>query len=100
MESWGDQSPRPGVRSIVQPTLRPLHDTRAFGDTLIESSKELGDAVASQLPSGSFRTVLEEAWSDTDFRQFFRLSCRDIYNHFIAFVDITLAFVLLERFGK
>jgi molybdopterin-containing oxidoreductase family iron-sulfur binding subunit len=68
MESWGDHAPRPGVRSIVQPTVRPLYDTRAFGDTLIESAKAMGDAIAAQLPSGSFRTVLEEAWSDTDFR--------------------------------
>jgi molybdopterin-containing oxidoreductase family iron-sulfur binding subunit len=68
MESWGDHSPRPGVRSIVQPTIRPLHDTQALGDTLIETAKLMGDAAAAQLPSGSFRTVLEQAWSDTDFR--------------------------------
>ncbi len=68
MESWSDHAPRPGVRSIVQPTLRPLHDTRAFGDTLIETAKAMGEAVAEKLPSGSFRTVLEQAWSDTDFR--------------------------------
>ena len=68
MESWGDHSPRPGVRSIVQPTIRPLHDTQALGDTLIETAKAIGEAAAAQLPSGSFRAVLEQAWSDTDFR--------------------------------
>ncbi|MGE4606809.1 MAG: molybdopterin-dependent oxidoreductase [Myxococcota bacterium] len=68
MESWGDDSPRPGVRSLVQPTIRPLYDTQAFGDTLIETAKALGSDVASKLPSTSFREVLEQAWSDTDFR--------------------------------
>jgi anaerobic selenocysteine-containing dehydrogenase/Fe-S-cluster-containing dehydrogenase component len=68
MESWGDHAPRPGVRSIVQPTIRPLHDTRAFGDTLIETAKAMGGTTAEQLPSGSFRSVLEESWADTDFR--------------------------------
>jgi molybdopterin-containing oxidoreductase family iron-sulfur binding subunit len=68
MESWGDHSPRPGVRSIVQPTIRPLHDTQALGDTLIETAKAIGEATAVQLPSGSFRAILEQAWSDTDFR--------------------------------
>jgi anaerobic selenocysteine-containing dehydrogenase/Fe-S-cluster-containing dehydrogenase component len=75
MESWGDHAPRPGVRSLVQPTIRPLHDTQAFGDTLIETakamgngSKILGSGADAQLPSTSFREVLEQAWSDTDFR--------------------------------
>jgi molybdopterin-containing oxidoreductase family iron-sulfur binding subunit len=56
------------VRSIVQPTIRPLHDTRALGDTLIETAKAMGAATAEKLPGGSFRSVLEEAWSETDFR--------------------------------
>jgi molybdopterin-containing oxidoreductase family iron-sulfur binding subunit len=68
MESWGDHASRPGVRSIVQPTIRPLHDTRALGDTLIETAKAMGAATAEKLPGGSFRSVLEEAWSETDFR--------------------------------
>ena len=68
LESWGDAAPRPGVRSLVQPTLRPLYDTQAVGDTLLALGRALGEPVASQLPTGSFRGVLEAAWSDTDFR--------------------------------
>ncbi len=64
MESWGDAVPRPGVRSLVQPTLRPLHDSQALGDTLLE----IGRALGGQMPEGGFRQVLEGAWSDTDFR--------------------------------
>ena len=51
-ESWGDAAPRPGVRSIVQPTLRPLYDTRAFGDTLLDSARAIGGAAAASLPVG------------------------------------------------
>ncbi len=68
LESWGDAAPRPGVRSLIQPTLRPLFDTRAFGDTLLESGRALGPELAGRLPSGSFRGVLEAAWADTDWR--------------------------------
>lgn len=64
METWGDAAPRPGVRSLVQPTLRPLLDTQAVGDTLLA----LGRGVGGDLPQGSFRQVLEAAWSDTNWR--------------------------------
>jgi molybdopterin-containing oxidoreductase family iron-sulfur binding subunit len=69
MESWGDSAPRAGVRSLVQPTLRPLFDTRAVGDALLETARAMGPEVAGKLPSGSFRGVLEAAWSDTDWRE-------------------------------
>ncbi|MEE8582172.1 MAG: molybdopterin-dependent oxidoreductase [Myxococcota bacterium] len=68
LESWGDATPRPGVRSIVQPTLRPLHDTQALGDTLLALGRSLGEAVSARLPSGSFRNVLEAAWAGSGFR--------------------------------
>ena len=89
MESWGDHVSRPGVRSIVQPTIRPLHDTRAFGDTLIETAKAMGEATAAQLPSGSFRKVLEEAWSDTDFRA--ALAAGGVFDDEAAGGEVTLA---------
>ena len=69
MESWGDASPRAGIRSLVQPTIRPLKDTRALGDLLLDLGRALGPEVAARLPSGSFRQVLEAAWADTDFRE-------------------------------
>jgi len=89
MESWGDHAPRPGVRSLVQPTIRPLQDTRAFGDTLIESAKAMGEATAAQLPSGSFRTVLEEAWFDTDFRA--ALAAGGVFGEEVAAGELTLS---------
>jgi molybdopterin-containing oxidoreductase family iron-sulfur binding subunit len=68
LESWGDAAPRPGVRSLVQPSFRPLFDTQSAGDTLLGIARAQGDAVAAQLPSGSFRGVVEAAWADTDWR--------------------------------
>ena len=69
VESWGDASPRPGVRSLVQPTLKPLHDTRQLGDAILAIGRAMGDAVASQLPEGSFKSVVESNWSGTSWRQ-------------------------------
>jgi molybdopterin-containing oxidoreductase family iron-sulfur binding subunit len=69
LESWGDAEPRPGVRSLLQPTLRPLFDTRSLVDTLLDTGRALGGETAAALPSGSFRALLEQAWSaDGDFR--------------------------------
>ena len=68
LESWGDVESRAGVRSLVQPTIRPLYDTQSLGDTLMQVARAMGDDVAGKLPSGSFRGVLEASWSDTDFR--------------------------------
>ena len=68
LESWGDSAPRPGVRSLVQPTIRPLYDTQSLGDTLLQTARAMGEDVAAALPAGSFRSVLEAAWSDTDWR--------------------------------
>ncbi len=59
LESWGDASPRAGVRSLMQPTLRPLYDTRALGDTLLDVGRVLS---AGAFPAGSFRQLLQESW--------------------------------------
>jgi molybdopterin-containing oxidoreductase family iron-sulfur binding subunit len=66
LESWGDAVPRPGVRCLNQPSIRPLYDTQALGDTLLAVAQAMGGEVATRLPVGSFRTLLEEAWSGTD----------------------------------
>ena len=67
LESWGDAAPRPGVHSVVQPTIRPLHDTQALGDTLLETARALGGAAAAGLPSGNFHAAVKAAFSG-DFR--------------------------------
>lgn len=69
LESWGDASPRPGIRSLVQPTIRPLHDTQPLGDTLLSVARAMGGNVADQVPAGSWKSVVEANWSDTNWRQ-------------------------------
>jgi anaerobic selenocysteine-containing dehydrogenase/Fe-S-cluster-containing dehydrogenase component len=66
LESWGDAEPRAGVRSLQQPSVRPLCDTRAAGDTLLELGRALG---VEDLPTGSVRDILEANWSELDLRQ-------------------------------
>ena len=68
VEAWGDMSPRPGVRSIIQPTLRPLHDSRALGDSILAIGRQLGGSAPSSLPEGTWKSVVESNWSDTDWR--------------------------------
>jgi anaerobic selenocysteine-containing dehydrogenase/Fe-S-cluster-containing dehydrogenase component len=67
LESWGDAMPRPGVRSLIQPTIRPLYDTQSLGDTLLVLGRALGGPLAASLPGGSFRSVLEASWAGEDF---------------------------------
>ena len=67
LESWGDASPRPGIRSLLQPTIRPLFDSQALGDTILAIGRAVGSAAAA-LPQGSFRSVVETAWAGEDFR--------------------------------
>lgn len=35
LESWGDASPRANSYALIQPTIYPLFNTRAFGDSLL-----------------------------------------------------------------
>ncbi|MEE2664415.1 MAG: 4Fe-4S dicluster domain-containing protein [Myxococcota bacterium] len=58
LESWGDAEPRAGVRSLVQPTIRPLHDTRAIGDVFLVLGRGLGVSV----PSGTTRDIVAANW--------------------------------------
>ncbi len=64
-ESWGDAEPLRGIRRIQQPTVRPLMDTKALGDTLLEIGRELGHGEA--LPQGTFRDAVAASWSTMGF---------------------------------
>lgn len=39
LESWGDYELQTGVYSIQQPTIRPLHDSRSFGESMLAWTK-------------------------------------------------------------
>jgi anaerobic selenocysteine-containing dehydrogenase/Fe-S-cluster-containing dehydrogenase component len=62
LEQWNDDVPRAGVRSLQQPVMRPVFDTRQTGDVLL-------DVVArrSQVPAtlgvGTYRAYLQQVWT-------------------------------------
>jgi molybdopterin-containing oxidoreductase family iron-sulfur binding subunit len=58
LESWGDAESRPGVRSLVQPSIRPLYETRALVDTLLDAARNIG----AEVPGDSFRVLLKTTW--------------------------------------
>ncbi|MCP5107070.1 MAG: 4Fe-4S dicluster domain-containing protein [bacterium] len=35
LESWGDAEPRKGIKSVIQPVIKPLQNTKSEGDILI-----------------------------------------------------------------
>jgi molybdopterin-containing oxidoreductase family iron-sulfur binding subunit len=47
LEAWGDAEPRRGVRGLIRPAVRPLHDTRSEGDILLELRRRGGEPVAA-----------------------------------------------------
>ncbi|MQA89580.1 MAG: 4Fe-4S dicluster domain-containing protein [Gemmatimonas sp.] len=47
LEAWDDYIPAPGVFEIVQPTMRPVFNTKQTGDVLLSLAREMGiDTVA------------------------------------------------------
>ncbi len=42
LEAWNDAEPRPGLVSLCQPVLKPLHDTRQEAESLLAWAEELG----------------------------------------------------------
>ena len=71
LESWGDHRAAAG-RGLMQPVMRPVYDTRHFGDVLLAAGRaalagaeEAGAAApggAPALPEGDFYDVLREEW--------------------------------------
>jgi molybdopterin-containing oxidoreductase family iron-sulfur binding subunit len=60
-ETWGDTEPVVGVKRLQQPTIRPLFDTRATADVLLDVATKLGKTVPG---TGGFRERLVAAHKD------------------------------------
>jgi menaquinone reductase, molybdopterin-binding-like subunit len=67
LESWLDDIPESGARqavvSLAPPVMRPLHNTRAMPDVLLEVGRELGGSVASALVWKTFEDMLRETYT-------------------------------------
>jgi len=51
LENWGDVQALDGELSIQQPTIQPLHNTRAFQDSLMSWMRIVGKGTAGNSPS-------------------------------------------------
>ena len=67
LESWGDYSPREGVAGLMQPTMQPIRDSRAFGDVLLAVGRTvLGtEEGKGPLPWASYEQFVQAAWEPT-----------------------------------
>lgn len=61
LESWGDVRPVAGVYSLMQPVMRPVFDTRPFGDILLAVAEKAGGADVGG-GSKSFEEYLKASW--------------------------------------
>ncbi len=62
LENWGDHEPWEGIRGLQQPAMRPLYDTRVFGDVLISVAKRIG--LEQRFPWENFYAYLREQWKE------------------------------------
>src|SRR5437588_3491980 len=64
LESWGDYVPREGVNGLMQPAMKPIRDSRPFGDVLLSVARAvLGtEEGKGPLPWPSFEAYLRAAW--------------------------------------
>ena len=64
LENWGDAEPYQGLRSLQQPTIAPIHDTRAFQDTLLAwMSTKAGEKTP-------WHDYLKASWKEVATRQY------------------------------
>ncbi|HUR94941.1 MAG TPA: molybdopterin-dependent oxidoreductase [Gemmatimonadales bacterium] len=61
LERWDDLTPRTGVRSLMQPVMEPVYDTRAAGDILLQTAKKVGGALA-KFTAPSWEAHLRDRW--------------------------------------
>ena len=61
LERWDDLAPRAGVRSLMQPVMEPVFDTRAPGDILLLAAKKAGGALA-KLTDPTWEARLRARW--------------------------------------
>ncbi len=64
LESWGEDSPDPGVGyqavGLQQPTVEPSYSTRSFMDVILALAKGLGEKTRSGLPWDDYKGALED----------------------------------------
>jgi Fe-S-cluster-containing dehydrogenase component/anaerobic selenocysteine-containing dehydrogenase len=62
LESWGDYELQAGVYSIQQPTIRPLHDSRSFDESMFAWVKAAKGAPARVASSETWMDYVKGVW--------------------------------------
>jgi molybdopterin-containing oxidoreductase family iron-sulfur binding subunit len=57
-ERWDNVEPRTGVHSLIQPVLKPLHDSRSEGDILLQ----LQQRIAGKSEASNYEKYLQKTW--------------------------------------
>jgi Fe-S-cluster-containing dehydrogenase component/anaerobic selenocysteine-containing dehydrogenase len=72
LENWGDSQFRGGSVSLQQPTLAPIHSTRAFQDSLLSwirvgklSARGLASTIANSAENNVWHDYLKANWKET-----------------------------------
>jgi molybdopterin-containing oxidoreductase family iron-sulfur binding subunit len=64
LESWGDYAPREGVMGLMQPTMKPIRDSRPMGDVLLAVARTILGAEEGKgpLPWSTFEQFIRATW--------------------------------------
>ncbi len=62
LESWGDYELQTGVYSILQPTIRPLHESRSFEESLFAWVKTAKNAPARVAKADGWYNFVQDLW--------------------------------------
>ena len=79
LESWGDFSPRQKVRSLMQPVMGPIFNTRHLGDILLSTGRRLMGEENS--PAKNFYEPLRQFWTQEEKRKPHRDSSEVFWQH-------------------
>lgn len=104
LETWGDSNVVPGVYSLIQPTMSPVFDTKAFGDMLIEIADLAGVKFSKAGEKKTFAEYLKLSWKElqsqkrwvsatsgaSDFETFWRETL-EVGGHFKEYSELAAA---------
>ncbi len=62
LESWGDVRPYAGIYSLTQPAMRPVFDTKDFGDLVLKIADTAGKKIQNGGSDNTFLNYLKESW--------------------------------------
>lgn len=64
LEAWNDYLAQPGVLELVQPTMRPVFNTKQVGDVLLSVSQRLGfPGLTPGVTASTFYDYLRASWN-------------------------------------